>query len=690
MNTLYPPKPLNAGNVSIAPSENFKKEVAGVVFTIILFCIVYIALVIGAGYLAIGCFYLGGALIIAMPKIFTILIGIGLMALGVSLVFFLIKFVFAKRNADNPDRVEITEAEQPRLFAFIRQLTIETQTPFPRKIFLSPQVNACVFYNSSFWSMFFPVKKNLEIGLGLVNAINLGEFKAVMAHEFGHFSQRSMKLGSFTYNVNQVIYNMLYENNSYSSFLSTWGNIHGALALFASITVYIATGIQWILRQMYALVNKRYLSLSREMEFHADAVAASVAGGNNLVSALDRIELAAGCYEEAVNKVNEALPRKQASRNLFVDQLIVMHHTAKTQGLQISHQLPVITSQFIASQHTSRINYKNQWASHPTNKERADKLQELGLDTPLTPARAWELFDAPQALQEKITNHIYTTAKIEMADIVLYDGVAFEQQYEAAFREWQLPEAYKNFFQGRYPDLILIPSVQPHEAILWESIDTPANRELPDQLKSTEADLQLLEAIADPQTGIKSFDFDGQKYTNQEAAGLATQLRTEAEDLRTRLHALDKRLLTWLMQENAAGMPAFQQWDTLNKRFEEAGTKVMNILHVFYNQTGLTLEEVEGHISTLRNSHEPALKAVWKELIDKNLLTNNASLHEEISTFLGKQYAYWMDNQFLNEELNTLYKLISDSATWMLQQKFTAFKQWLIPTLPSSAQQAIA
>ena len=35
----------------------------------------------------------------------------------------------------------------------------------------------------------FPSKKNLEIGLPLVNALTLSELKAVLAHEFGHFAQ---------------------------------------------------------------------------------------------------------------------------------------------------------------------------------------------------------------------------------------------------------------------------------------------------------------------------------------------------------------------------------------------------------------------------------------------------------------------------------------------------------------------
>lgn len=76
-----------------------------------------------------------------------------------------------------------------------------------------------------------------------------------------------MKLGSFTYNVNRVIYNMLYENNSYTAFLNAWGNIHSYLRFFARITVWIAEGIQWILRGMYTFINRNYQGLSREMEF---------------------------------------------------------------------------------------------------------------------------------------------------------------------------------------------------------------------------------------------------------------------------------------------------------------------------------------------------------------------------------------------------------------------------------------
>ena len=69
----------------------------------------------------------------------------------------------------------------------------------PHRVFLTPDVNAAVFYRESLLSLLLPTSKNLVIGLGLVNQLNLSEFKAVLAHEFGHFSQNSMKLGRRSY-----------------------------------------------------------------------------------------------------------------------------------------------------------------------------------------------------------------------------------------------------------------------------------------------------------------------------------------------------------------------------------------------------------------------------------------------------------------------------------------------------------
>jgi len=363
---LYPPAPVNT--VDLKPTAAFKKEVAKTTGAILLFFIVYVLLLIAAAALVWFCFFIGIKLVSALGSLYALLAGLGIMAVGLSVVFFLVKFMFSVTRQDDDKRVEVVESAHPALFAFLRQLAADTKTRFPKKVFVSPDVNACVFYNSSFWSMFFPVRKNLEIGLGLVNTVNLSEFKAVIAHEFGHFSQRTMKLGSFTYNVNHIIYNMLYDNKSYQKFLNGWGSLHGILSIFAYVTVNIAKGIQWILKEMYGLINKQYLGLSRQMEFDADAVAATVAGANNMITALNRLGLSSNSYDIALQQADEFLKEKKISSNIFQNQRLIMHTMADQLQLPQQDGLPEVTRQFLNSFNRSRVNYNNQWASHPTNE----------------------------------------------------------------------------------------------------------------------------------------------------------------------------------------------------------------------------------------------------------------------------------------------------------------------------------
>ncbi|MFO0329758.1 MAG: M48 family metallopeptidase, partial [Bacteroidota bacterium] len=235
----YPASPSHVDPNVTEPSASFKSEVLKVTGAIVLFIIVYVLLMGLAMGLAVAAGYGGIAFILLHPSFITLMIGLGLAGLGLMVLFFLIKFLFARNKVDRSHLVEVTRQQQPELFSFIEQLTKEIGAPFPKRIYFSSDVNASVFYDSGFWSMFLPIRKNLQIGLGLVNVLTVSELKAVLAHEFGHFSQRSMKLGSYVYNVNQIIFNLLYDNRGYGNALESWGNISGYFAFFANITVRI-------------------------------------------------------------------------------------------------------------------------------------------------------------------------------------------------------------------------------------------------------------------------------------------------------------------------------------------------------------------------------------------------------------------------------------------------------------------
>jgi Zn-dependent protease with chaperone function len=120
------------------------------------------------------------------------------------LAVFMLKALFFIQHRFDVEDIEITRQDQPRLFEFIDRLADEARAPRAHKVFLSARVNAAVFYDLSLLNLFIPSKKNLEIGLGLVNVVTLGELKAVLAHEFGHFAQRSMAVGRWVYISQQI------------------------------------------------------------------------------------------------------------------------------------------------------------------------------------------------------------------------------------------------------------------------------------------------------------------------------------------------------------------------------------------------------------------------------------------------------------------------------------------------------
>ena len=303
---MPPVIPAAASSDLLAPSAQYKREALKAVISILLFIIVYFALfVLSIGLVAL-CVYLGVMMMLVKIHWLTILLGLGLIGCSVMVQVFQVKFLFASSKTDESDIIEITESDHPKLFKSIRSLSERIGTPMPKKVFLSPDVNAAVFYNSSFWSMFLPVRKNLMIGMGLVNAVNVSQLEAVIAHEFGHFSQRSMKIGSWSYQVNRIIFDMLYNNNGFAEKLSSFASVHQVLYFFGKVTIKIVSRIQWVLRQMYKVVNRAYLGLSRQMEFHADLVAASHCGTNNIIGSLRQIQFADECYDTTMNACNKA------------------------------------------------------------------------------------------------------------------------------------------------------------------------------------------------------------------------------------------------------------------------------------------------------------------------------------------------------------------------------------------------
>jgi hypothetical protein len=134
--------------IQIAPE--FKKQTTKAILAVVLFIFSYLLMVVLTIGLTIICIIAGLGIIISIVNFFTLIFGVGLMSLGVLILVFLFKFMFKSVKRDTSNFREITRSEEPQLFALIDDVVKSVGTHFPKKVYLTPDVNAGVFFNILF------------------------------------------------------------------------------------------------------------------------------------------------------------------------------------------------------------------------------------------------------------------------------------------------------------------------------------------------------------------------------------------------------------------------------------------------------------------------------------------------------------------------------------------------------------
>jgi Zn-dependent protease with chaperone function len=675
----FPKAPENINRQILEPSAAFRQEVFGVLKSILLFIATYFMLVLSACGLAVLCGMAGFWLITTITNLWVLIFGIGLIGVGLMVLFFLFKFVFKRNVVDRSNMTEIKEKDHPLLFEFIKRTAKETQTPLPKRVYLTPDVNASVFYDSGFWSMFLPIRKNLNIGLGLVNALNVTEFKAVIAHEFGHFSQRSMKLGSYVYNVNHVIHDMLYDNNSYAELLQSWGSVSNVFAFFAELTGAIVGLIIRILQKVYVMINERYMALSRQMEFHADTVAASVSGSMPLVNALYKIDFASMGYSTVLEYYNSGIRENHKGLNVYQHQSIVMKHMADVHQLKTESGLVHVTEDAFKKFHTSRIVIKNQWASHPSNEDRAQHLKSLDLHGENLTASAWMLFNHPEKVQEEITGELYANVKFQNPPSPI-DAEKFRELYFSDIDRYNFNPEYQGFYDNRNMARF-DPETLPKEnanADTVADILTPEILTLQLKVNGIQNDIHIVEQIRSKALQVKSFDFNGEKFTSEQAGHIHERLKKELADAQGALEQTDKKL--FLLFYKKSGEEAISHYKKLFAMQAEYDSELKQINSMLWEASQLYQGRVtEGMALAVTNNMKregEVLKQKLKAMLaDASFnLFISADERKTVQKYVDDNRPYYYNAGFNSESMN-LYMETLQLYGKIMNERFTQIKK---------------
>jgi hypothetical protein len=101
-------------------------------------------------------------------------------------------------------------------------------------------------------------------------------------------------------------------------------------------------------------------------------------------------------------------------------------------------------------------------------------------------------------------------------------------------------------------------------------------------------------------------------------------------------------------------------------------------LNPFY--TGkISLAQVRTILDLLKRDEEAALKSAYRQLLENwpASATGADSLQARIRDFLTKDYVYFLNDAFLDNELNELTGLAREVATDLNRQQFESYKKLL-------------
>ena len=399
-------------------SSNNKQSisVAKVITWMIIFLVLYLPLVLMVLALAVGCIWGIVASIIAMidSEIFLGIIGLLFFAaigffLGYPFSMGILRPFFILYKSGRDERIEITESEAPELVHLIHKIADLTKNERPKHIYVSAVANACVFFDTRFSNIFVPVKKNIEVGLGVFKHMSVAETASCIAHEFGHFSQDTMRWGTVVHILNTLIVNLMSVNDRWNTMVNKlinfpWiigqGIVMSLACKAAGWVLYgITIGYMSIMEAIYKKIQLAHLELSRKMEYEADAVAARIVGSDVYVSFASKLM--------EISKRENAffgMTQRMASRNLLVNDYWDAYSKTDKYIAELTDSkvyTKTILSEPLNQVEDAKLVFEAIYSSHPdwNSRIKAVKTANYSKSTEFE-GRAWDL--VPKSVRERV------------------------------------------------------------------------------------------------------------------------------------------------------------------------------------------------------------------------------------------------------------------------------------------------
>ncbi|HKE22797.1 MAG TPA: M48 family metallopeptidase [Bryobacteraceae bacterium] len=268
--------------------------------------------------------------------------------------------IVPRRDKFSPPGPALEPSSHRRLFEEISAVAAEFGEPMPASVYLMLEPNAWVAQRGGL--MGIGSRRVMALGLPLIAVLTVSEFRAVLAHEFGHYYGGDTGIGPWVQKAREALARSLQSLASDSGFLhvlSRW-----AYVAFLRLVVVFIFSTYWKLSLRLTLL------VSRRWEYRADELACAVAGAHPLVSALEKIAATALAWPSFWN--SEAAPALRAGFHAPLAEGFTRFLVAP----EISRQVNTLLEKQLSAQKPGPL------ATHPTFQQRKERALSYAFAAP--------------------------------------------------------------------------------------------------------------------------------------------------------------------------------------------------------------------------------------------------------------------------------------------------------------------
>ena len=301
--------------------------------------------------------------------------------------------------------VSIDAREHPRLLALIETLASAAGASMPDRITLGAGVNAAMVAGVG--------QRELVLGLGLVNVLDVRELEAVLAHEFGHFGQSSMRVGQWAQRVTLSLRAVVSGRTRIDRHLArARASRSWLLRGLAAVTSIGVRGIRRTLGWLSNHVIRLGRAFSRELEFNADLHAVALCGSDALCSALWRAQRGALAMNAALAQLAELGKHGVYSEDMFAHQDARLAQLDERLARAVDPMSKALREPYRRGPQLhfppGETPAEVMWYAHPSYREREQNAKHDYVAVEAGPAdSAWSLFEQPERVRRALTLQTY-------------------------------------------------------------------------------------------------------------------------------------------------------------------------------------------------------------------------------------------------------------------------------------------